>query len=395
MPWLAATALLHSVAVLATRDALRAWTIMLALIAFAMAMAGTFLVRSGILTSVHAFAVDPERGAFILGLLVIYIGGALTLFGLRIGVVREGKTFALLSREGAIVGNNIFLSVILAIVLVGTLWPLAAEAMGDRISVGPPYFNQTTVPIGLLLMLLLIVGPVLRWRGDSLSRHKGLAAPALLFLLVACSLFATQPQAGLWPILSLALAAATALASILPLLGRNILRIPLALWGMALAHFGFAVCVAGMAAEQGWKVEKLVALRVGESAVVSGWNVKLDDVHPVVGDNWVALEGQMQVRRGDDLTIMRPQSRQFSSPKQQTTEAALLTRWDGQLYAVIAAPSEGDASDRWQVRLWWKPFVTLIWYGGLLIALGGAIALLGRATLAFRKRRRGNPWSMA
>ena len=164
---------------------------------------------------------------------------------------------------------------------------------------------------------------------------------------------------------------------------------------MALAHFGFAVCVAGMAVEQGWKVEKLVALRVGESAVVSGWNVKLDDVHPVVGDNWVALEGQMQVRRGDDVTVMRPQSRQFSSPQQQTTEAALLTRWDGQLYAVIAAPSEGDASDRWQVRLWWKPFVTLIWYGGLLIAFGGAIALLGRATLAFRKRRRGNPWSDA
>ena len=343
----------------------------------------------------HAFAVDPERGAFILGLLVIYIGGALTLFGVRIGVVREGKTFALLSREGAIVGNNIFLSVILAIVLVGTLWPLAAEAMGDKISVGPPYFNQTTVPIGLLLMLLLIVGPLLRWRGDSLARHKALAGPALLFLLVACALFATQPQAGLWPILSLALAAATALASILPLLGRNILRIPLALWGMALAHFGFAVCVAGMAAEQGWKVEKLVAMRVGESAVVSGWNVKLDDVHPVVGDNWVALEGQLLVRRDEDTTIMRPQSRQFSSPKQQTTEAALLTRWDGQLYAVIAAPSEGDASDRWQVRLWWKPFVTLIWYGGLLIALGGAIALFGRATLALRKRRRDNPWSLA
>lgn len=397
MPWLAATALLHSVAVLATRDALRAWTIMLALIAFAMAMAGTFLVRSGILTSVHAFAVDPERGAFILGLLILYIGGALTLFGLRIGVVREGKTFALLSREGAIVGNNIFLSVILAIVLVGTLWPLAAEAMGDKISVGPPYFNQTTVPIGLLLMLLLIVGPVLRWRGDTLSRHRILVAPAMLFLLVAAWLFVIQPKAGLWPILSLALAAATALAALLPLFGRNVLRTPLPIWGMAIAHLGFAVSVAGMAAESGWKVEKLVALRVGESAAVSGWNVKLADVRPVVGDNWVALEGQMQVRRGDDATTMLPQSRQFSSPKQQTTEAALLTRWDGQLYAVIAAPSEGDASDRWQVRLWWKPFVTLIWYGGLLIAIGGAIALLGRVKLALgkRRRRRGNPWSDA
>ena len=395
MPWLAATALLHSVAVLATRDALRAWTIMLALIAFAMAMAGTFLVRSGILTSVHAFAVDPERGAFILGLLVIYIGGALTLFGLRIGLVREGKTFALISREGAIVGNNIFLSVILAIVLVGTLWPLAAEAMGDKISVGPPYFNQTTVPIGLLLMLLLIVGPVLRWRGDALSRHKSLWVPIAVFVGSAIGFFMTQAQAGFWSILALSLAIATAAGSILPLIGRNLLRTPLSVWGMALAHLGFAISVAGMAAESGWKTEKLAALSVGESASVSGWDVKLADVRPVVGDNWVALEGQMQVRRGNDATVMLPQSRQFSSPKQQTTEAALLTRWDGQLYAVIAAPSEGDAQGRWQVRLWWKPFVTLIWYGGLLIAFGGALALIGRVGLFRRKRERGNPWSDA
>ena len=392
MPWLAATALLHSVAVLATRDALRAWTIMLALVAFAMAMAGTFLVRSGILTSVHAFAVDPERGAFILALLAIYVGGAMTLFALRIGVVREGKTFALLSREGAIVGNNIFLSVVLAIVLVGTLWPLAAEAMGDRISVGPPYFNRTTVPIALALMLLLIVGPVLRWRGDMLSRHRVLWAPVGLFVVLFAALMATQAQAGIWPILALALAAATALGAILPLFGRNILRTPIPVWGMALAHLGFAISVAGMAAESGWKSEKLAAMQVGESAVVSGWTVRLADVRPVVGDNWVALEGQMQVRRGDDATTMLPQSRQFSSPRQQTSEAALLTRWDGQLYAVIAAPAEGDPSGRWQVRLWWKPFVTLIWFGGLLIALGGGIALLGRVSLGWRKRARGNPW---
>ena len=395
MPWLAATALLHSVAVLATRDALRAWTIMLALVAFAMAMAGTFLVRSGILTSVHAFEVDPERGAFILGLLAIYVGGAFTLFGLRIGVVREGKTFALMSREGAIVGNNIFLSVILAIVLVGTLWPLAAEAMGDKISVGPPYFNRTTVPIGLLLMLLLIVGPLLRWRGDLLSRHKALWVPIGVFVLLFAALIMTQAQAGVWPILSLSLAVATALGAILPLIGRNLLRTPLSVWGMALAHFGFAVSVDGMAAESGWKSEKLAEMRVGDSVVVSGWTVKLADVRPVVGDNWVALEGLVQVRRGKDAADMIPQSRQFSSPKQQTSEAALLTRWDGQLYAVIAAPAAGDTSDRWQVRLWWKPFVTLIWFGGLLIALGGALALIGRTGLFRRKRARGNPWSDA
>jgi cytochrome c-type biogenesis protein CcmF len=396
MPWLAATALLHSVAVLANRDALRAWTIMLALVAFAMAMAGTFLVRSGILTSVHAFAVDPERGAFILALLLLYVGGAFTLFGFRINVVREGKTFALLSREGAIVGNNILLSVILAIVLVGTLWPLAAEAMGDKISVGPPYFNRTTVPIGLVLMILLVVGPMLRWRGDNAKRLKPLLVPAALAILIAGLLYAMSPQAGIWPVLALALAIAVALASFLPLYRRNLLRTPATTWGMVIAHFGLAVSIAGMAAESGWSSERLAAMRVGESVEIAGWKASLADVRPVVGDNWVALEGQVRVARNGETETMLPQSRQFVNPSQQTSEAALLTRWDGQLYVVIAAPPEGETPDRWQVRLWWKPYVTLIWYGGLIIALGGAIALVGRSgLLAHLRRRRKNDWGYA
>lgn len=397
MPWLAATALLHSVAVLATRDALRAWTIMLALVAFAMAMAGTFLVRSGILTSVHAFAVDPERGAFILALLVIYVGGALALFALRIGLVREGKAFALLSREGAIVGNNILLSVILAIVLVGTLWPLAAEAMGDRMSVGPPYFNRTTVPIGLALMVLLVIGPMLRWRGDNPGRLKPLLLPLLACALLVAGLFALSPQAGFWPVLALAIAVGTAVGSFLPLYKRNLLRTPMTLWGMVIAHFGMAVCIAGMASESGWNQEKLAAMRVGDTVEISGWTARLDAVQPVVGQNWVALEGVLRVERDGRAAIMRPQSRQFIDPDQPTSEAALLTRWDGQLYAVIAAPPEGEVPDRWQIRLWWKPFVTLIWYGGLLIALGGALALVGRSGLMARLRRRqiANPWKDA
>ena len=207
MPWLAATALLHSVSVLASRDALRAWTIMLALVAFAMSMLGTFLVRSGILTSVHAFAVDPERGSFILALMLLYIGGALTLFALKIGQVREGKLFRLISRESAIVGNNILLSVILAIVLLGTLWPLAAEAMGDRISVGPPYFNKTTIPLVFLLFLLLAVGPLLKWRGDDARRLRKLAIPGAVVIAMAVGVWATNPGVSLWAILGLALAA--------------------------------------------------------------------------------------------------------------------------------------------------------------------------------------------
>ena len=394
MPWLAATALLHSVAVLAVRDALRAWTIMLALVAFAMSMAGTFLVRSGILTSVHAFAVDPERGAFILALLLFYIGGALVLFGLRIGSVREGKQFNLLSREGGIVANNIFLSVILAVVLVGTLWPLAAEAMGDKISVGPPYFNRATVPIGLLLMLALMVGPLLRWRKDDGARLKRLFAPALAAVAMGIYLFVQWPDAGVFPILSLALAVGLALASIQPLLGRNLFRIPLTTWGMTLAHFGLAVSIAGMATESGWSSERLAAMRIGDEAKVAGWTVTLKNVRPVAGDNWVAIEGEVVARNGDFSAKMAPQARQFFQPSQQTSEAALLTRWNGQLYVVLA-PVEDDNFDRWQVRLWWKPFVTLIWLGAGIIAFGGFLALIGRMRLFRRRKKADETWGYA
>ena len=378
MPWLAATALLHSVSVLATRNALRAWTIMLALVAFAMSMAGTFLVRSGILTSVHAFAVDPERGSFILALMLMYTGLAFVIFALRIGTVKQGEPFQLLSREGGIVANNIFLSVILAVILIGTLYPIAAEALGDKISVGPPYFNKATVPIAVLLMLALLVGPLLRWRRDDLGRLKYWLIGAAAILLLSClAIWKFAPQIGIFPLLGIALSLALAVAAWMPLRGRKLLRTPIPVFGMVIAHFGLAVSVFGMAAESGFSSETLTALAPGESAKVAGWEVKLNDVNPVVGDNWVAVEGEMIAAKNGNEFPLHPQSRQFFKPPMQTSEAALLTRWNGQLYVVIAQPDqEGDG--RWQVRLWWKPFVTLIWGGAILIALGGAIALLGR-----------------
>ncbi len=394
MPWLAATALLHSVSVLATRDALRAWTIMLALVAFAMSMAGTFLVRSGVLTSVHAFAVDPERGAFILGLLLLYVGGAFLLFALRIGSVAQGKTFKLLSREGAIVGNNILLSVLLGIVLIGTLYPLLAEAMGDKISVGPPYFNKAAVPISLALIVMLAVGPMLRWRGDEAPRVTArLIAPIIFTLAVGVIAAIMKPQAGVMPIIALALSAGLAIASFIPLAGRKLLRTPIPIFGMVIAHFGLAVTVAGMASEAGFSSESLSTMNAGDIRKVSGWSVQLQEVSPVVGENWVALEGVMTAKRGGQTFVLRPQARNFFAPVQQTSEAALLTHWDGQLYAVISPAGQGSAK-AWQVRLWWKPFVTLIWAGGILIALGGVIALLGRmlrGRLRLRKRNE-NPW---
>jgi cytochrome c-type biogenesis protein CcmF len=394
MPWLAATALLHSVSVLATRNALRAWTIMLALVAFAMSMAGTFLVRSGILTSVHAFAVDPERGAFILALMLMYTSIAFVIFALRIGTVKQGEPFQLVSREGGIVANNIFLSVILAVVLIGTLYPLAAEAMGDKISVGPPYFNKATVPVMLLLMLALLIGPMLRWRRDALMRMKyWLIGAAVILVSGGLAAWILAPEVGLYPLLGIALSLALAVAAWMPLRGRKLLRTPLPTFGMVIAHFGIAVSVFGMAAESGFSKETLTALAPGESAEVAGWKVQLEDVKPVVGDNWVAVEGQMVASKNGDMFELGPQSRQFFKPEMQTSEAALLTRWNGQLYAVIAQPDqEGDG--RWQVRLWWKPFVTFIWYGGLLIALGGAISLLGRM---FRRAKKPaiNKWERA
>ncbi|KPL67201.1 cytochrome C biogenesis protein CcmF [Erythrobacter sp. SG61-1L] len=384
MPWLAATALLHSASVLAARDALRAWTIMLGVVAFSMSMIGTFLVRSGILTSVHAFAVDPERGSFILALLVLYIGSALTLFGLRAGTVAEGERFSVTSREGALVVNNVALSAILAIVLVGTLYPLVTEAFDIKVSVGPPYFNPVSALFFLPMLLVLAVGPLLRWRRDSLGRVQNeVVLVAIVALLVLAGVW-FNTSIGLLPLLGLALSVAVALASVLPLRGRNLRRLPLAVWGMVFAHLGIAVALFGMSADSAFTKEKLVAATPGETVEVGPWKVKFETVEPVAGPNWTALEGVLSASySGGKARQMAPQSREFWSPVQQTSESALLTRWNGQLYAVLGDEIEGG---RWQLRLWWKPFVIWIWLGGLMIGFGGFLALVGRVVDDLKRR---------
>ncbi len=378
MPWLAATALLHSVTVLATRDGLRAWTIMLAVVAFSMSMIGTFLVRSGILTSVHAFAVDPTRGSFILALLVLYIGGAMVLFALRVGTIRAGNTFEAVSREGALVANNLLLSVILGIVLIGTLYPIVAASMGTQLSVGPPFFNKAAGPVALLLVAIMAAGPLLRWRRDDVRpvlARMTLPIAATVLMLVGLVIFARG--IALLPLLGLGLAAGLAAASVAPLWKRNLRRTPLFTYGMVLSHLGIAVSLAGMASDTAFTQETLVAARVGEPVKAGPYIVTLDGIKPVVGDNWSALEAQLSIKRGDTGTVflLHPQSRFFSSPPTVTSESAIATRLDGQLYTVLGAP---DETGRWQLRLWWKPFVTLIWFGGGLIAFGGALSLLGR-----------------
>ena len=385
MPWLAATALLHSASVLASRDALRTWTIMLGVVAFSMSMVGTFLVRSGILTSVHAFAVDPERGTFILVLLGIFIGGALLLFALRANTISEGERFALASREGALVFNNVMLSAILAIVLLGTLYPLLTEAFDVRVSVGPPYFNPVGAIFTIPMLVVMAVGPLLRWRQDRIDRigkEIALFAALVLAALILTSLLA---DIALLPLLGLALGVGLAVASLMPLRGRKLARTPLATWGMVTAHFGIAVALIGMASESAFTSERLAAVEEGGSTSVGPWTVVLQGVEPVAGPDWTAMQGRVSASYdGGEPVVLTPQSRNFWAPPQQTTESALVTRWNGQLYAVV-----GDRSPdgRWQLRLWWKPFVTLIWYGGLLIALGGVLALVGRVLSDLRHRR--------
>jgi len=385
MPWLAATALLHSINVLAARDSLRAWTVMLAMVAFSMSMVGTFLVRSGVLTSVHAFAVDPKRGTFLLALLAIYVGAAFALFALRSGKLSEGPKFELVSREAALVGNNLLLTVILGIVFIGTLYPLFVEAVtGAKLSVGAPYFNAVAGPLALLLALLVCVGPLLNWKAGTGDRLKRLAIPALVGATVLLIAIFVMPGEGVLSKAALGIAATLAIAAFLPLAGRKLRRTPLSTWGMVVAHFGIAVALAGMAASTTLTKELLTAVQPGERVQVGPWLIEFESVTPTAGPNWTALEAELRASRGDGVSVLKPQARYYTSPPTETTESAIKTVFSGQLYTVLGKPAEDG---RWQLRLWWKPLVTLIWLGGALIALGGALALGGRAWRGWRRER--------
>jgi cytochrome c-type biogenesis protein CcmF len=392
MPWLAATALLHSINVLAARGALKAWTMMLAVIAYSMSMVGTFLVRSGVLTSVHAFAIDPERGTFLLALLAIYVGAAFALFAWRGASLKEGAPFELVSRESGLVLNNLLLSVILGIVFVGTLYPLFVESVsGEKLSVGAPYFNAVAGPLALILAVLIGVGPLLSWRREPRPVLKRLTVPALLAATMLLITIIVAPGMSILPRLGLTVAAFLAVASILPLVSRNPLRAPLATWGMVIAHFGIAVSLAGMAANAAFTAETLAVARLGYTLRVGPWLVQLEGITPAAGKNWTAIEGEIRATRGQGPVLLRPQTRYFSDPPTETNEAAIRTFWNGQLYTVLGKP---DETGGWQLRLWWKPFVTLIWAGGALIALGGAMALLGRVRRRRFKRDEGE-WRRA
>ena len=390
MPWLAATALLHSVNVLAARGALKAWTMMLAVIAFSMSMVGTFLVRSGILTSVHAFAIDPERGTFLLALLAMYVGAAFVLFAVRGATLKEGAPFELISRESGLVINNLLLSVVLGIVFLGTLYPLIVEALsGEKLSVGAPYFNSVAGPLALILGLLVGIGPLLSWRRERRPVFKQLTIPALMGASTLAITIILAPSIAILPRLGFTVAAFLAVASILPLIGRNPLRAPLATWGMVVAHFGIAVALSGMAANGAFTSERLGIAKPGDTLSVGPWLVQLQDLTPTAGKNYTATEAELRASRGLGPITLKPQTRYFSDPPTETNEAAIRTFWNGQLYTVVG---KADPSGGWQLRLWWKPFVTLIWAGGALIALGGGLALVDRLWRVRRKRQVSADW---
>jgi cytochrome c-type biogenesis protein CcmF len=332
---------------------------------------------------VHAFAVDPQRGTFILILLAIYVGAALALFASRAATINEGAPFEPVSREGALVVNNLLLSVILGLVFIGTLYPIIAEALsGEKLSVGPPYFNAVAGPIALILAALLLVGPLLRWRRDKRPLAKWVLPSVQTALVVLVASFILAPAMSLLSRLGLAFGIALIPGSITPLFGRSLKRTPLAVWGMVIAHLGVGVALTGMASDSAFTHEKLAVAKAGDRLTVGPWLVELAGVAPVAGPNWTAIEAHLRATRGGGAETLRPQARVFTSPMTETTESAILTAWNGQLYTVIGRQS----GEGWQLRLWWKPFVTLIWFGGFLIALGGLIALIGRL---WRERRWG------
>jgi cytochrome c-type biogenesis protein CcmF len=390
MPWIAATALFHSAVVLEKRDALKSWTVLLAIIAFSLSLMGTFIVRSGVLTSVHAFAVDPERGVFILGFLLVVVGGALALYAWRASSLEAGGAFTSVSREGALVANNLLLSASLATVFIGTLYPLALDALtGKQISVGPPYFNATFTPLMIPLIAVMGVGPFLAWRKDKLSRSSQplmIAGIITLVLMAAVLVGGTRAAFALVGFAAAFWLAASVLVDlgqrlrwgeggVMLTLGR-LRRLPASAWSLLIAHLGVAVTAFGVTASGAWRIDTLTVVQVGESVAVGDFQFQLKDVQPVAGPNYTAMEGTVRITRdGQEIAILNPDVRTYTDPPMETTEAGIKPLWSGDLYAVIGEPQPGN---RWQVRFHYKPFVAWIWYGALLMALGGFIGIADR-----------------
>jgi cytochrome c-type biogenesis protein CcmF len=391
MPWLAATALLHSALVMEKRNALKVWTILLAILAFSLSLIGTFLVRSGVLTSVHAFATDPTRGVFILAILVLFIGGSLALFALRAPVLKQGGLFAPISREGALVLNNLLLVTACATVFVGTLYPLALEALtGEKISVGAPFFNATFVPLFIPLLVAVPFGPLLAWkRGDLLGVAQRLIGAAAIGVIAVAVVFAMEGGGPILAPFAVGLAFYVMAGAVTEIVERTgLLKVPLATafargrglprsaWGATFAHFGLGITLLGVIGETQWSMERIAELKPGQTFSIRRYDLKFDGTITRQGPNYRELSAHFTVRRhGEVVGVMEPAKRSFTSRGTAVSETALMTRGFSQLYLSLGDPSpDGSLA----VRLYYKPLVLLIWLGAVVMVIGGALSLSDR-----------------
>ncbi|KZD24680.1 heme lyase CcmF/NrfE family subunit [Tardiphaga robiniae] len=391
MPWLSGTALLHSAVVMEKRNALKVWTILLAILTFSLSLLGTFLVRSGVLTSVHAFATDPTRGVFILLILCVFIGGSLTLYMWRASSLKQGGLFAPISREGALVLNNLFLTTACATVFIGTLYPLALEMLtGEKISVGAPFFNLTFGPLFVPLLLAMPFGPLLAWkRGDLRGVTQRLMAAGIAALLAVALVWAwTTGGAALAP-LAIGLGVFVIAGSIVDMAERTMLfrlpfggafrrarGLPRAAWGTAFAHAGIGVALIGIVCESTWNTEYIGTMKPNDVARLAGYELTLKDVTQRQGPNFRESLARFKVTRGgDEIGEMTPSKRNFTARQSSTTEAALLSRGASQLYISLGEEAAGGAV---AVRMYHKPLVLMIWWGPVLMAFGGLLSLSDR-----------------
>jgi len=379
MPWLAGTALLHSLMATEQRNALRVWTVLLALLAFSLSLIGTFLVRSGVLSSVHAFALDPLRGLFILVFLCILIGSSLILFAKRAGSIKSAAQLHMVSRESALLTGNVLLLAALATVMLGTLYPLILDAFGGgKISVGPPYFNAVFVPMMVPVLLLLGLAPRMRWGEASLPdvlkqiRWQAVAAVAIgLALPLAFGDWRWQAALGL------ALAAWVILSTVTGLLARRLASggLPLSAWGMGTAHVGLAVGLIGMGLVSAYQSEKTVAMKAGDIAQLGAYEFMYQGAQEVPGPNYSAMRGTLELKKsGQTVGTLLPEKRIYVRSKMTMTEAAIRYGFSGDVYVAMGEPLPDGV---WSMQLYLKPFVGWLWGGALLMAAGGVLAAMG------------------
>lgn len=389
MPWLAATALIHSISVVAAREGFKSWTVLLAIVAFSLSLVGTFIVRSGLLTSVHSFASDPARGVFILGILLVAIGVPLALFAWRGPQLAGDSGFDLVSREFGLLVNNFLLTAATIVVLIGTFYPLALEMInGARITVGPPYFDATFNPIMGALVVAMVVGPVMAWRRGTLPALKtvlltaGLAA--VVSVLAALTLATDIGVAGIVGLAMTAWLAAGILADVGHRLGLGRRRvaaaagraIPLPVWGMWCAHFGMVVFLLGALGNGLFASESVVRAKPGDIIPLAGKEFVFSGVEQRQGPNYVTLTAVLELRRnGVPIAVMTPENRLYTAERQTTTEAAIRPRISGDDYAVLG---DGDAETGYTLRLYRKPLVSWVWAGAAMMAIGGLLAAMGR-----------------